>query len=64
MTERAKCGLPGGKYSVVVSAAQVVTAMSADQLAAVAGQAVAACGTNLAMMIKRQVIDGACRTTL
>ena len=40
-----------GRCSVVVRAAQVVAALRADQLAVVAGEPVAAVGTNLAMVI-------------
>jgi hypothetical protein len=45
------------RFSIVISAAQVVTAMGADKLAAVAGEAVAAGGANLAVMVDRRFSD-------
>ena len=46
---------PYSCLSVVVGAAQIVAAVSADQLALVACQAVGAVWTDLAMMIHRRV---------
>lgn len=42
---------PGRRFLVVVSAAQIVTALGADQLAAVAGELVAAGGANAAVVV-------------
>jgi hypothetical protein len=52
------CGA-GAEFSVIVGAAHVVTAVSADQFAVVASEAITAGGTDLAV-----VIDGVRHTTL
>ena len=49
----AKCGSLGAQFSVIVRATQVIAAMVADQLAVVAGQAMAACGAHLAVVVHR-----------
>ena len=45
------------QFLVVIRATEVVTAMGADKLAAVAGEAVAAGGANLAVMVYRRFSD-------
>src|SRR5208283_709288 len=50
--------------SVVVRAAHVVAALLAHQLAAVAGEPMAASGANLTMVFERRVVGSAARTTL
>jgi hypothetical protein len=75
--ESRKCGLKNGAVrhpvrpsSVVVRAAHVVTAMAANQFAVVPGEPMAACGTNLAMVVdmrcvgRRSLIRRPARTTL
>lgn len=52
------------RWLVIVGAAQVIAAVGAHQLAAMAGEPVAAGGAYLAMMIDRLRLSGASCTTL
>jgi hypothetical protein len=63
-------GKKGGKFgracrSVVICAAQVIAALSANELAPVAGESMRAGRANLAMMLNWSIeLDGTGRTTL
>lgn len=49
------CSIGSRLESVVIRAAEVVTALGADQLAAMSLEPMPACGTNLAVMVDRTV---------